>query len=348
MITSNSFITGWDIGGAHLKVARCDRQGNLISVLQIPCPLWQGIEFLEQAIQSVQQQLSNQHDLAAITMTGELVDIFSNRQTGVKQILDCVNNFIPKQNCFIYAGNMGWLDIISAEENWSHVASRNWEASANFVSKKVANGLFVDIGSTTCDIIPIIQGTVVTSGFTDQQRQTSRELLYTGAIRTPLIALTNTAPLDGELVSLAAEVFATTGDCWRLLNQLSADAIQDSSADGKPWHKEDCARRLARLLGADAIEADQTQWQHLAQWFALQQIHQINNACLQVLSAHPSLTSDYPIIGAGIGRFIIQQCAHHLGRSCINFSSLVSAQSGSAADHAPAVAVALLAQQQLK
>ena len=348
MTTNNSFITGWDIGGAHLKVARCDRQGNLVSVLQIPCPLWQGIEFLERAIQSIHQQLGNQHDLAAITMTGELVDIFPNRQAGVKQILDCVNNFIPKQNCFIYAGELGWLEISSAEQNWEYIASRNWEASANFVSDRIATGLFIDIGSTTCDIIPITQGKVVTSGFTDQQRQTSRELLYTGAIRTPLIALANAAPFDGKLVSLAAEVFATTGDCWCLLNQLSVDEIQDKSADGKPWHKQDCARRLARLLGADAIEAEQAQWQQLAQWFTLQQIHQINNACLQVLSAHPSLTSDYPIIGAGVGRFIIQQCAHHLGRSYIDFSSLVSPQSDSAADHAPAVAVALLAQQQLK
>ena len=348
MTTNNSFITGWDIGGAHLKIARADHHGNLISVLQIPCPLWQGMEYLDQAIQSVHQQLGNQYDLAAITMTGELVDLFPDRQTGVKQILDCINKFIPKENSFIYAGKLGWLDPSSSEHNWLHIASQNWQASANFVSKKIANGLFVDIGSTTCDIIPIKQGRVIASGFTDQQRQTSRELLYTGAIRTPLIALSNIAPFHGELVSLAAEVFATTGDCWCLLDQLSADAIQDISADGKPWHKEDCARRLARLLGADAIETDQAQWQQLAQWFALQQVHQINNACLQVLSAHPSLTSDYPIIGAGIGRFIVQQCAQHLGRDYIDFSSLVSPPSDAAADHAPAIAVALLAQQQLK
>lgn len=348
MTTTNSFITGWDIGGAHLKVARCDLQGNLITVLQVPCPLWQGMEYLEQAIQSVHQQLGNQHDIAAITMTGELVDIFPDRQTGVKQILDCINKFISKENSFIYAGELGWLDSSGAEQNCLHIASQNWQASANFVSQKIAAGLFVDIGSTTCDIIPIKQGIVIASGVTDQQRQTSRELLYTGVIRTPLIALSNIAPFDGELVSLAAEVFSTTGDIWCLLDQLSADEIQDISADGKPWDKEDCARRLARLLGADAIEPGQAQWQQLAQWFALQQVHHVTNACLQVLSAHPSLTSDYPIIGAGIGRFIVQQCAQSLGRDYIDFSSLVSPPSDSAADHAPAVAVALLARQQLK
>lgn len=348
MTKQTPFITGWDIGGAHLKVARCDTQGNIVQVLQFPCPLWQGIEHLQQAIQAAQQQLGNQDDLAAITMTGELVDIFPDRQTGLAQILDCISKFIAEKDSYVYAGEMGWLSPQEAKQHWQNVASRNWQASAHFVAKHIENSLFVDIGSTTCDIIPIVQEQAVPSGFTDQQRQTSHELLYTGAIRTPLIALTNIAPFNGELVSLAAEVFATTGDCWCLLNQLDSTAILDNSADGKPWSNTDCARRIARLLGTDAVEEDISRWQQLALWFAQQQVHQINNACLQVLSAHPLLTTDCPIIGAGIGRFIAQQCADQLGRDYIDFSSLTSPHSDLAADHAPAVAVALLAWQHVK
>ncbi|MDH5358770.1 MAG: H4MPT-linked C1 transfer pathway protein [Gammaproteobacteria bacterium] len=347
MITDNSFITGWDIGGAHLKVARCNSEGKLIQVLQIPCPLWQGIEHLKQAIQSVQQQLGNQNDMAAITMTGELVDIFPDRQTGVAHILDCIATFIPEHNCHIYAGKEGWLKPDTAKQQWQYVASCNWKASANFVANKINNGLFVDIGSTTCDIIAVVQGSAVPRGYTDQQRLASRELLYTGAIRTPLFALTNMAPFNGELVSLAAEVFATSGDCWSLLGQLRVNDIQDASADGQSWSKTDCARRLARLLGTDALEPASVQWSQLAQWFAEQQVHEIIKACLQVLSAHPQLPPNAPIIGAGIGRFIVQKCAVHLGRDYIDFSSLTTPALDSAADHAPAVAVALLARHQI-
>ncbi|MDE3012141.1 MAG: ATP-grasp domain-containing protein, partial [Pseudomonadota bacterium] len=40
-------VLGWDIGGAHLKVAALDRHGRLIDVVQLPCALWQGLDRLE-------------------------------------------------------------------------------------------------------------------------------------------------------------------------------------------------------------------------------------------------------------------------------------------------------------
>lgn len=340
-------ITGWDIGGAHLKAARCDHSGNVIDVIQVACPLWQGIEQLKLAIQTIQKQLNNHDDIAAITMTGELVDIFANRQSGVKEILVCIANYIPQEKLHVFAGDNNWLTASEAESHWQLVASRNWLASANFAANSIQDALFIDIGSTTCDIIPINHSSVCCQSIDDHQRQQSRELLYTGAIRTPLIALANMAPFDGQLISLAAEVFATTGDCWSLLGKIKAESIQDISSDGKPWQKANCARRLARLIGTDADDPLSQHWQQLANWFAEQQIHQISNACLQVLSKHTDLPVDAPIIGAGIGRFIAQLCAQRLERPFVDFSQLITPPSAESADHAPAVAIALLAQQQL-
>ncbi|OUR72452.1 H4MPT-linked C1 transfer pathway protein [Methylophaga sp. 41_12_T18] len=339
-----SYFSGWDIGGAHVKVARCDHSGKLIEVIQLACPLWKGIEHLHIAIQSAQQQLGNQGDISAITMTGELVDIFADRQTGVSEILACINNYIPADKIHVFASKQ-WLSPADSKIQWQDVASMNWLASANFVANNIADGLFIDLGSTTCDIIAINNGVACPRGFDDHQRQLSRELLYTGAIRTPLLALTNQAPFNGQLFSLAAEVFATTGDCWRLLNKIEADMIIDDSADGQPWQPEDCARRIARLIGSDADDHSPQQWQQLAQWFAEQQLHQVINACLQVISNH-NLSLDAPIIGAGVGRFIAQQCAQRLERPYIDFASQVSPSLSAAADHAPATAIALLAQQQ--
>lgn len=341
------FFSGWDIGGAHLKVARCDGDGNLLQVIQLACPLWKGIEYLKDAIHVAHQQLANQNDVMAITMTGELADNFPNRQTGVNQIINCLADTFPSNNIHIFSGNTGWLSPNDAIQQWQSVASRNWQASANFIAQSIPKGLFVDIGSTTCDIIPIHNNLAIPQGFDDHQRQLSRELLYTGAIRTPLISLTNIAPFKGELISLAAEVFATTGDCWCLLDQLNPNSIQDISADGQSWLPKNCAQRLARLLGCDAIEPESPQWQQLAQWFSQQQIHQVTNACLQVLSNHIEIDNQAPIIGAGIGRFIAKICATQLNRPYIDFSTFTTPSISTAADHAPAVAIALLAQQQL-
>ncbi len=346
MTNRQSYFSGWDIGGAHVKVARCDNDGNIIEALQVACPLWQGIEYLESAIEEIQKKLGNHNDLAAITMTGELVDIFENRQAGVNQILQCLESYISIDKINVYAKDNVWLNTADARINWQHVASMNWQASAVFTSASITEGIFIDIGSTTSDIIPIKQGKVCSQGIDDHQRQLSRELLYTGAIRTPLIALGNEAPFNGQLISLAAEVFATTGDCWCLLGMLEAASIQDKSSDGMPWQSEHCARRIARLIGKDIVEPTSKQWKQLAQWFSEQQLHQINNACLQVISNHPDIAADAPIIGAGVGRFIAKLCAERLNRTFIDFSTLVTPNFSTAADHASAVAVALLAQQQ--
>ena len=125
------------------------------------------------------------------------------------------------------------------------------------------------------------------------------------------------------------------------------DAIQDNSADGQPWDIKSCASRIARLLGTDSAEAEQQQWRQLAQWFAEQQSHQITKAILQVLSAHSKLPTDAPIIGAGVGRFIVKQCAKRLNRPYQDFHDVISSSDPHASDHAPAVAVALLAKQKL-
>lgn len=345
--STSSYISGWDIGGAHVKVARCNREGNVLDVIQVACPLWQGIEHLASAIETVFKQLNNQYDIAAITMTGELVDIFPNRQAGVAGILACVTQYIEHDKIRVYGADAGWLSPNQATKQWQQVASRNWQASASLVAQTLSDGLFVDIGSTTCDIIPFHNGLAIPHGVDDFERQTSRELLYTGAIRTPLIALSQTASFNGQLVSLAAEVFATTGDCWCLLGLLDPQSIQDNSADGQPWHTDFCASRIARLLGTDSHQANSAQWRQLAQWFAEQQGHLISNAMLQVLSAHSELAEDAPIIGAGVGRFIAKACAQRLNRTYQDFNNILSSPHAASADHAPAVAVALLAQQQL-
>ena len=68
---------------------------------------------------------------------------------------------------------------------------------------------------------------------------------------------------------------------------------------------------------------------------------------LHVLSSHSDLALDAPIIGAGIGRFIAKTCAQRLVRPYQDFHQLTDSLDTAVSDHAPAVAVALLASQQL-
>jgi len=77
---------GWDVGGAHLKAALVSATGEVLEVYQVACPLWRGIAELDQALAEVLGQLETIPQQHAITMTGELVDIFLSRREGVMQI----------------------------------------------------------------------------------------------------------------------------------------------------------------------------------------------------------------------------------------------------------------------
>ena len=340
---TNGHITGWDIGGAHLKFSHRLPGGTLASVQQVACPLWQGIAALHTALDAAFSQLPSaaRAGIAAITMTGELADCFANRQAGVAAIIAAFCQHHPATRCQVYAGGKGWCTSDTAAQYWQDIASRNWQASADCVAQQIPEGLFIDLGSTTCDIIPLQNGVAVPQGIDDYHRQISGTLCYTGTIRTPLIALASHAPFRGQQVGLAAEVFATTGDCWLLCDVLDPATIQDTSADGQPWSRIHSAQRLARMLGTDADDPTDPCWKLLAEWFATQHIARIITACEQVLTTS-QLPENSPIMGAGIGREIIARCATNLNRPYLDAANLFIPANATAADHIPAAAVALL------
>mgnify|MGYP001231033271 CR=1 FL=1 len=48
-----ALATGWDLGGAHLKVAQGAADGSLEAAFQLPCTLWRGLDHLTRAIGEV-------------------------------------------------------------------------------------------------------------------------------------------------------------------------------------------------------------------------------------------------------------------------------------------------------
>jgi len=43
-------VIGWDFGGAHLKAVKLDASGVVERAVQLACPLWQGLDQLESAL----------------------------------------------------------------------------------------------------------------------------------------------------------------------------------------------------------------------------------------------------------------------------------------------------------
>ncbi|HEX6827513.1 MAG TPA: hydantoinase/oxoprolinase family protein [Burkholderiales bacterium] len=334
-------VIGWDLGGAHLKAALAEN-GILLHVVQLPCRLWQGLAELEAALGEARSRLgpAPRH---AVTMTGEMADLFVHRSAGVAALVDGMEAGLAGTEIRYYAGPCGWLDAGGARRNPLAVASANWHASAAWAAHRLGDGLLLDIGSTTTDVVPFRGGKVCARGADDASRLVSSELVYTGVVRTPVMAMAESVPFRGESVPLMAGHFATSADVHRLTGALPESCDQQPAADGGAKIPEASARRLARMLGRDFEEGEMGEWRELARWLAARQAERIAAACAAVL-AREAIAPGAPLVCAGAGRFLVPDIARRIARPVADFAGLAGRPGDEwTAICAPAAALALLA-----
>jgi probable H4MPT-linked C1 transfer pathway protein len=333
-----SVVIGWDIGGAHLKAARV-KHGRVEAVVQAATPLWLGLDSLDAAFDALNAQLGRA-DRHVITMTGELCDAFPSRREGVAGLAAIAANHLSPAAPSLYAGRAGFVELGEAASHAVDIASANWHASAALLALKLPDALFIDIGSTTTDIIPVVGGQVAAVGYTDAERLASGELIYTGMTRSFVMSLASRAPFRGAWTPLMNEYFASSADVHRILGDLPDGADKMSTADGREKTVEASRARLARMIGREADEGSDLEWTGLAAWLAETQIRQITDAASLRLSRN-DVAAAAPVVAAGVGEGLAAEAARRLRRPCLGFSSLISAPA-EASHCAPAVAVALL------
>lgn len=340
---SDATLIGWDIGGAHVKAARIDG-GRVSGVVQVACPLWQGLDKLDAAVAEALAALgaAPRH---AVTMTGEMTDLFDARADGVAGIAQRMRTGLAGE-ITLYAGRAGWAQVDDARARADDIASANWLATAAWIATRLPQALLADVGSTTSDLI-VIDGGVATTSRSDADRLISGELVYAGVVRTPLMALAPAVDFKRQRHRLMAEYFATSADVWRLLGELPEHADQYPAADGGAKTAEASARRLARMIGRDLAEGSMEDWRALASAFADAQLGALIDAC-SALSGIAALAPEAPVVCAGAGRFVAARLARALGRPAVTLGELLADLAPDCADEAttcaPAVAVSLLAE----
>jgi len=335
-------VVGWDIGGAHLKAARVEN-GRITAAIQVAAPLRLGLERLAHAFAEA-KALIGQADCQAVTMTGELADTFSSRAEGVARLTAAAVRELAQSRVMIYAGRAGFVAPADAAKHVTDIASANWFASASVVSRAIGSSLFMDMGSTTTDIVPIVNGAVAARGYMDAERLANGELVYTGLVRSFLMATANRVPFAGGWTGLIHENFASMADVHRILGSLPDGADQMESADSRAKTVAASQARLARMVGRDVDDADASAWTALAQYFAEAQIRAITDGGMLVLS-EGQLPANAPIVAAGIGAGLLQEVARRLSRDCIEFEALINITPGvrtKVSSVAPAAAVAIL------
>ncbi|MBU3694011.1 MAG: hypothetical protein FGM40_04190 [Rhodocyclaceae bacterium] len=338
------WICGWDIGGAHLKWALRDPSGRCLQVRQRPCPLWQGIERLAEAFAQAAADwpvppATVRH---AATMTGELVDAFAGRADGVRAIVACSESVWPAARWRWFTLDGVLVDGTAAQRDPLRLASANWLASAACAARH-ADGLFIDIGSTTTDIVALAGGVARPLALTDGERLSAGELVYRGIVRTPLMAVAPGIVWQDAPRPLMAEHFATSADVFRLTGDLDESADAWAPADSGDKTPNGSARRLARLVGEDLEAASLEQWRSVAAQLAAAMEETVTQAAQGVL-AQMAVVAKPQVVCAGAGHWLAARVAARLGLPAVDFAALVGAADvPGAREHAPALALAALA-----
>ncbi|MCZ7626604.1 MAG: hypothetical protein M5R38_13210 [Candidatus Methylomirabilis sp.] len=225
-------IIGWDIGGANVKAARllcADGRAESGRAVRRHFELWHNSNSLHSLLQTIYAELGPT-DAMVVTMTGELCDAFADRAEGVAFIINAVRAAVP--DIPLYAidldGRLMCLD--TGEVELLTLAPTNWIAEAMVLATRQPDCLMMDIGSTTTDLIPIMGGRPIARGKRDIERLAHGELIYTGALRTPVAAIASGIPVRGVICRISAEYFAISADVYLALGQAHLGRLYLRSA----------------------------------------------------------------------------------------------------------------------
>ncbi len=329
-------IVGWDIGGVNTKVALV-RHGRIVHAITHAFELQRAPHELPRLLQTLAASVGAGPDAThAVTMTAELSQMFVTKREGVATIIDATTTAFPLANIFIYAVDGRFHEPHAARAIPHLVAAANWSATATVVAADVPDAILIDIGTTTTDIIPLEGGSVVAIGRTDPERLASGELVYTGAVRTPVEAMVSEVPLGHGMSGVSAEGFALAGDVHVWRGSLSPDDYSVDPPDGRPTSREYAGIRLARVVCADREMLDDVAISAIADAAAAAQVQRITGALRRVIARHPAIGT---AIVTGVGEFVATAAARAAGLAVVSLTDRFGVD---AARSAPAAAVALL------
>jgi probable H4MPT-linked C1 transfer pathway protein len=327
-----------DIGGANIKVA----DGRSYCAIE-RFALWREPDRLSEVLRNAIANAPASDHLAA-TMTGELADCFATKEQGVRHIVTALESAADGRHTRVYQVNGRLVSSQVALRKPLLAAAANWHALARFAGRytKAKSALLIDIGSTTTDIVPLVDGRPQTQAVTDTDRLLAGELAYTGVERSPVCAMLRYVHYRKQLCPVAQEVFATAWDAYLVLNSLPEEPDSVHTADGCPATREAARTRLARTICADATTFEMADAVAAAEVVRRQQTAQIAVAVAQVLGRLPDRPEN--VILSGRGEFLARRVLERLALAApiLSLSQELGPQLSRCA---PAHALAMLAQE---
>lgn len=332
---ADAAVVGWDIGGVNLKLSLVEGD-RVRAVRSLPFSIQHDFAELPAALRHLHLALGAPLDAAhAVTMSAELSQRFRTKAEGVDEVLGAVERAFPLARLHVFTTDGAFVGAGDARRRPLAVAAANWLATAMLIARRLPDAILLDTGTTTSDVIPLVGGAVAAIGRTDPDRLASGELVYTGAVRTPVEAIVRAVPWRGAETAVAADGFALSGDAHLWLGSLAPEDYTAPTPDGRPATRELAGERLARVICADRTMLSDAEVDGIACAIADAQAAQLAAALERVRARHPALDTAAVV---GVGSFLGAAGARRAGLHL----APPRTELGDGARHGPAAAVAVL------
>ncbi|MHA2299224.1 MAG: hydantoinase/oxoprolinase family protein [Candidatus Hodarchaeales archaeon] len=335
---------GLDIGGANTKITvvnQKDDHFNLVLDDSFYFPFWEKKDCFKEFLIGKKTILPNKPAGVGVTMTAELSDCYETKAEGVEHITRSVMEVFPVAKFYSTTGQ--FLEEQKAVINWREISAANWHASASLIGEKFPNCIFIDTGSTTTDIIPVKNGYPGVKGKDDVNRLINGELIYTGVLRTNLIALTGMKrfPFDGSTIRGSPEYFACTADVYRVLGFINDQEYAMTTPDGRGTSVDECLGRIAKFVCGDLQLLNKSKLVKLCQYLMSRQVEVIAEGVKEVMK-DLGLNKESPAAITGSGGFLAEQAAKQAGiDECIHLTARHATVKADV-EFSPALAMAVL------
>lgn len=282
-------VLGLDIGGANTKYVLLSEKGEIVASGSEYFPFWQKVNYFPDFLQELKEKLEENNqtiDCLAFVTTAELADCFVTKKEGIDFICQSILEIFSgcENKPVIYSITNEFILASQASNHWLNVSASNWHSSANFLAQKYENSIFIDIGSTTTDIIPIFKHEVVAQGSNDLERLATQELVYSGLLRTNVAALVQELKVQNKIVPISSELFTTTADVYLVLEMINEEDVTVETANGKPATIDYAKTRLARVVCADRNQLSDKDIREIALQIKDKQLQRLSYAFNSILS----------------------------------------------------------------
>jgi probable H4MPT-linked C1 transfer pathway protein len=326
-------ILGLDIGGANTKAALIEYSNSKIvrSLSYIEYfPFWEKTlnDIPNMFGRIVENLIIPNHlklidiNFISITITAELSDAFQTKREGIFTILKALKQIFDKRKMFFINNEKEFINFNQAESDPISVAAANWVSTSLFLGNFVPKCILIDSGSTTIDVIPILDSEPVAKGKNDIERLQNHELIYTGGLRATIPSITHFVPYREKMIRISFEKFALISDVHRVLKNITEEEYINDTADNRSKSINDCYARIARIVCMDLDSISIKDLEVIAQYIYNKQIEIISNEIQEFLSnlteRIPEFRGEPSFVLTGLSAdFLIRNTLQKLGYSNI-------------------------------